>query len=112
MKSDAAEYVCDLEMIAEAYYNLFDVESWLFKYEEVLQNFESTKNDVSAAETLSTIGAGFLELSDLLRAKDYFLRASVLYNALGHRCRLNFQLEGAQRYYESAIDCIRKASNG
>lgn len=61
---------------------------------------------------LSNIGDGLLEYNDAMRAKDYLVRASVIYNELGHKCRANCLLEGSIKYYEMAIDCIRKANNG
>jgi len=64
------------------------------------------------ALTLSKIGEGYLAINDLQRAKEYMLRASVLYNEQGHVRKEGNDLKEAIEYYEKGIDCTRKAYNG
>lgn len=89
MKATEEEYLRDHEIIANEYYKLFSFENWLKKCEEILQHHDHSKNDVSKAEILTKIGDGLLEINDVMRAKDYFVRASVIYNELGHKYRAN-----------------------
>lgn len=111
-KESDDRYLADQEQIAQQYFNLFDVSRWIYKYEEVLAHFDNYHNDIYKARVLAQIGEGFLIEQDLTRSRDYFLRASVIYNDLGHQLQAGAQLEGAAKYYEQAIDCQRKATNG
>ncbi len=40
------------------------------------------------------------------------MRASVIYNETGHEFRKKSLLDGSIKYYEIAIECVRKANNG
>ncbi|CAK67987.1 unnamed protein product (macronuclear) [Paramecium tetraurelia] len=100
------------QLIAVAYYDLFEWEKWLEKMEEILVTYENAKDDFHAAEVLFDIANGFIDINNLSSAQDYFMKASILYNEIGHQLREQGKLNEALDNYERALDCVRKAHNG
>ncbi|EAR97278.2 tetratricopeptide repeat protein (macronuclear) [Tetrahymena thermophila SB210] len=111
-KISEQEYLLNQELLAKEYFNMLDFDQWIYKYDEIISSHEAQGSNLAKAETLQKIGEGYLILNDVYRAKDYFMKASVIFNEEGHECRKRSQLEGAIRYYEIAIECVRKGNNG
>lgn len=95
-----------------AYYDLFEWDKWHEKMEEILVTYQSQKDDDNQAAVLYDIANGFMEINNIHSAQDYFMRASVLYNEIGHQYRKDGDTQEAIQAYQTSLDCIRKAHNG
>ncbi|EGR28186.1 hypothetical protein IMG5_181150 [Ichthyophthirius multifiliis] len=100
------------ELIANEYFKMFIFDQWIYKYDEIISSYETNSQDLNKADILVKIGNGYLELNDVYKSKNFFMRASVIYNETGHEFRKKSLLDGSIKYYEMAIECVRKANNG
>lgn len=77
--------------------------------EEVLVTYESNKDLKNQAETLQDIGDGFRSCNNMLMASEFFKKASVIYNQIGHQEREEGRIDDSIYNYQKALDCVRKA---
>lgn len=52
--------------------------------EEILASYENAKDEPSQALILFDIATGYSDINNLQSAQDYYMKAAVLYNEIGH----------------------------
>ncbi len=48
---------------------MFNFDKWIYKYDEIISNYETNSQDLNKADILVKIGNGYLELNDVYKSK-------------------------------------------